>query len=182
MAHLKRRWGPYWRVEMTMIGRRTALQALGLGVVAGALSVSTNQASAKEVDGSMLVPSDGHHLKELSEHLAKLPRRRDFKTVPMILTETDQWDAEALKSVIAYKSPADSDEAAPLIRFDRAPGFRDDLAPGPRLCWRIFVIPSRVVSSFPGFAFVADCLRQGRRDARYARGGRGSRRRKLDCQ
>lgn len=68
----------------------------------------------------------------------------------MILTETDQWDAEALKSVIAYKSPADSDEAAPLIRFDRAPGFRDDLAPGPRLCWRIFVIPSRVVSSFPG--------------------------------
>lgn len=45
---------------------------------------------------------------------------------------------------------ADSDEAAPLIRFDRAPGFRDDLAPGPRLCWRIFVIPSRVVSSFPG--------------------------------
>lgn len=90
---------------MTMIGRRTALQALGLGVVAGALSVSTNQASAKEVDGSMLVPSDGHHLKELSEHLAKLPRRRDFKTVPMILTETDQWDAEALKSVIAYKSP-----------------------------------------------------------------------------
>lgn len=105
MAHLKRRWGPYWRVEMTMIGRRTALQALGLGVVAGALSVSTNQASAKEVDGSMLVPSDGHHLKELSEHLAKLPRRRDFKTVPMILTETDQWDAEALKSVIAYKSP-----------------------------------------------------------------------------
>lgn len=90
---------------MTMIGRRTALQALGLGVVAGAISVSTNQASAKEVDGSMLVPSDGHHLQELSEHLAKLPRRRDFKTVPMILTETDQWDAEALKSVIAYKSP-----------------------------------------------------------------------------
>jgi len=49
-----------------------------------------------------------------------------------------------------YNRTADSDEAAPLIRFDRAPGFRDDLAPGPRLCWRIFVIPSRVVSSFPG--------------------------------
>lgn len=51
---------------------------------------------------------------------------------------------------IRLDQAADSDEAAPLIRFDRAPGFRDDLAPGPRLCWRIFVIPSRVVSSFPG--------------------------------
>jgi len=55
-------------------------------------------------------------------------------------TSQDAWTREL----------ADSDEAAPLIRFDRAPGFRDDLAPGPRLCWRIFVIPSRVVSSFPG--------------------------------
>lgn len=90
---------------MNVIGRRTALKALGLGAVASAISMSTNQASAKEVDRSMLVPSDGHHLKELSEHLAKLPRRRDFKTVPMILTEADQWDAEALNSVIGYKSP-----------------------------------------------------------------------------
>ncbi|AUD00332.1 transcriptional initiation protein Tat [Bradyrhizobium sp. UASWS1016] len=91
---------------MTMIGRRTAMQALGLGTIAGAMSLSAiDQASAKEADGSVLVPSDGHHLKKLSDQLDKLTRRRDFKTVPMILTETDQWDAEALNAVISYKAP-----------------------------------------------------------------------------
>ena len=36
------------------------------------------------------------------EQLAKAPRRRDFKTVPMILDSPDLWDAEALDAVIAY--------------------------------------------------------------------------------
>lgn len=36
------------------------------------------------------------------EQLAKAPRRRDFKTVPMILDTSDLWDAEALDAVIAY--------------------------------------------------------------------------------
>ncbi|MDT7953729.1 MAG: transcriptional initiation protein Tat, partial [Acetobacteraceae bacterium] len=35
--------------------------------------------------------------------LAQAPRRRRFKTVPMILTEPDQWDHEALQAVLAYK-------------------------------------------------------------------------------
>ena len=96
----------YWRFEMTIIGRRTAIQALGLGTIAGAMRLSAiDQASAKEADVSLLVPSDGHHLKKLSDQLDKLPRRRDFKTVPMILTEADQWDAEALDAVISYEAP-----------------------------------------------------------------------------
>jgi intracellular sulfur oxidation DsrE/DsrF family protein len=37
------------------------------------------------------------------ERLDKAPRRRSFKTVPMILTEPDQWDHEALSEVLAYK-------------------------------------------------------------------------------
>ncbi len=36
------------------------------------------------------------------ERLAKAPRRRDFKTVPMILTEPKQWDHEALTEVLDY--------------------------------------------------------------------------------
>ena len=35
--------------------------------------------------------------------LAKAPRCRDFKTVPMVLTRPDEWDAEALNAVLAYK-------------------------------------------------------------------------------
>jgi intracellular sulfur oxidation DsrE/DsrF family protein len=37
------------------------------------------------------------------ERLTHAPRRRDYKTVPMILTSPDQWDHEALSEVIAYK-------------------------------------------------------------------------------
>ena len=42
-------------------------------------------------------------LRELSERLSRAPRRRDFKTVPMILTSADEWDSEALSQVIAYR-------------------------------------------------------------------------------
>jgi intracellular sulfur oxidation DsrE/DsrF family protein len=42
-------------------------------------------------------------LAELSERLRKTPRRRDYKTVPMILESPDFWDSAALNEVIAYK-------------------------------------------------------------------------------
>ncbi len=35
--------------------------------------------------------------------LAKAPRRRDFKTVPMVLDDPALWDAAALDAVIAYR-------------------------------------------------------------------------------
>src|SRR5712671_4224300 len=37
------------------------------------------------------------------QRLAKAPRRRDFKSVPMILTNPEQWDHEALSETLAYK-------------------------------------------------------------------------------
>jgi intracellular sulfur oxidation DsrE/DsrF family protein len=44
-------------------------------------------------------------LPDLMARLAKAPRRRDFKTVPMILDDSAQWDAEALKEIISYEEP-----------------------------------------------------------------------------
>lgn len=41
-------------------------------------------------------------LAGLHRHLAATPRRRDFKTVPMILTERDTWDHEAIDLLMAY--------------------------------------------------------------------------------
>jgi intracellular sulfur oxidation DsrE/DsrF family protein len=35
--------------------------------------------------------------------MRRAPRRRDFKTVPMILNDPDQWDHAALSEVIAYR-------------------------------------------------------------------------------
>jgi intracellular sulfur oxidation DsrE/DsrF family protein len=53
--------------------------------------------------GGSVVPQGVHALPELMERLRKAPRRRDFKTVPMILDHPDLWDAAALKEVIAYR-------------------------------------------------------------------------------
>jgi hypothetical protein len=66
---------------------------------------SLSKVSAKETDDVGLVPNDAHHLRELRDRLAELPRHRSFKTVPMILTDPEQWDADALKQVISYQSP-----------------------------------------------------------------------------
>jgi hypothetical protein len=89
-----------------MLERRVALQALGLGLAACVTNAgSLRQVSAKEGEGVSLVPSEGQHLRQLSDRLAKTPRQRSFKTVPMILNDPEQWDAEALDAVIAYPSP-----------------------------------------------------------------------------
>ena len=89
-----------------MLQRRTALGAIGLGLAACITSVGgLRQVSAKENEAAGLLPSDAHHLLQLSDRLAKAPRQRSFKTVPMILNDPEQWDAEALKAVIAYPSP-----------------------------------------------------------------------------
>jgi hypothetical protein len=89
-----------------MLQRRTALQALGLGLAACATNVDgLRQVSAKEGEAAGLLPGDAQHLQQLSDRLAKAPRQRSFKTVPMILNDPEQWDAEALKDIIAYPSP-----------------------------------------------------------------------------
>lgn len=82
-------------------GRRTALQTLGIGLAAGAAGLAALPPRAAEAAESS-VPAGATALAELTERLAKTPRRRDFKTVPMILNNPDQWDDEALSEVLAY--------------------------------------------------------------------------------
>lgn len=77
--------------------RRTLL-ALGAGLAAGL--AETRSATAA---GAADLPEGARTLNELSERLAKAPRRRDFESVPMILDRPDLWDHEALSAVIAYR-------------------------------------------------------------------------------
>jgi hypothetical protein len=49
------------------------------------------------------MPPEARQLHSLIEQLAKAPRRRDFKTVPMILDTPNLWDAEALGAIGAYR-------------------------------------------------------------------------------
>jgi hypothetical protein len=50
-----------------------------------------------------IAPQVTRELRSLLEKLAKAPRRRDFKTVPMILDTADLWDAEALDAIGVYR-------------------------------------------------------------------------------
>jgi hypothetical protein len=82
--------------------RRHALRA---GLAAAGLALTSSHGSASAGSPAPLAPSGATALRDLADRLARAPRRRDFKTVPMILDDPDQWDHEALSAVLAYASP-----------------------------------------------------------------------------
>ncbi len=83
--------------------RRAMFGGAGIAAIALAAAAITRSSPAQAATLSAdLLPSDGTQLSALADTLAKAPRRRDFKTVPMILTSPDQWDSAALDAVIAY--------------------------------------------------------------------------------
>ena len=89
-----------------MFGRRQALQAVGVGLAAGGAALASRRAEAAAGSGAplaLLLPEGAATLKALTERLAKAPRRRDFKSVPMILNDKDQWDDEALREVMSFR-------------------------------------------------------------------------------
>jgi hypothetical protein len=81
-----------------LTARRQSLLGLGMAVVATAGMAREAQASVE----APLVAKGAKTLEELHAHLAKAPRRRDFKSVPMILDNRNLWDAEALDAVLHY--------------------------------------------------------------------------------
>ena len=84
--------------------RRQALKGIGVGFAAGAAgALSGRHAWAASQQSEALQPEGAHTLRELTARLEKAPRRRNYKTVPMILNHSDQWDHEALSEVIAYR-------------------------------------------------------------------------------
>ena len=85
----------------SLSGRRLALKTAGLvGIAAGLAALPDG--GAKAADASLL-PQGAKSLTDLAARLSRAPRRRDFKTVPMILTAPDQWDHAALLEVIGYR-------------------------------------------------------------------------------
>jgi intracellular sulfur oxidation DsrE/DsrF family protein len=79
--------------------RRQSLKALGLALIAAGTTGTGTMGASPEDAG---IPASAHTLDTLTKRLAALPRRRDFKSVPMILDHRDQWDADALDAVIHY--------------------------------------------------------------------------------
>ncbi len=87
----------------TAPGRRFALMTMGLGMASGAAGFAALRAGVASAAEPSLLPPGAKTLEDLTARLSRAPRRRDFKTVPMILNEPDQWDHEALSEVIAYR-------------------------------------------------------------------------------
>src|SRR3977135_493111 len=90
-------------VKMTA-GRRGVLKTLGLSLATSAIGITSSGAkpTAATVDSAWMPPG-APHLDALKARLAQAPRRRDFKTVPMILDHQEQWDHEALTEVLSYR-------------------------------------------------------------------------------
>jgi hypothetical protein len=90
---------------MKMItGRRDVLGTFALTMATGAIGLASVGAKpAAAAVESALTPPGATHLDALKKRLAHAPRRRDFKTVPMILNDQAQWDHEALTEVLSYR-------------------------------------------------------------------------------
>ncbi len=80
--------------------RRSVLAGTALALAAGATALTPRLSKAAEPD--MLPPGAGS-LHDLMQRLSNAPRRRDFKTVPMILNDRSQWDHEALAELMDYR-------------------------------------------------------------------------------
>jgi intracellular sulfur oxidation DsrE/DsrF family protein len=108
-----------------LTGRREVLRAAALSVVTGTVGVASAGATpATAAVDSALMPPGATHLEALKKRLAQAPRRRDFKTVPMILDHREQWDDEALTEVLSYKPVPkqvwdNTDIAGPWLNFMR---------------------------------------------------------------
>jgi hypothetical protein len=85
-------------------GRREVLGTFALTMAASAIGLASAEAKppAAAVEPA-LTPPGATQLDALKKRLAQAPRRRDFKTVPMILNNPEQWDHEALTEVLSYR-------------------------------------------------------------------------------
>src|SRR5258708_16619153 len=97
--------------EMTAMkiiaGRRGVLRTFALTMATGAIGLASAAAKpAAAAVESALMPPGATHLDALKKRLAQAPRRRDFKTVPMILNNPEQWDHEALTEALSYRPAA----------------------------------------------------------------------------
>jgi hypothetical protein len=92
-----------------VIGRRRVLRTFALTMATSAIAVASAAAKPAAAVESALTPPGATHFDVLKARLAKAPRRRDFKTVPMILDNPKQWDDEALTEVLSYRSAPISD-------------------------------------------------------------------------
>ncbi len=88
---------------MTVTRRNVLAIVASTGIAGITLDAAHREARADAAPLAPLLEGGAGHLKALMAALAKTPRRRDFKEVPMILDSPDQWDHAALTLVMHYR-------------------------------------------------------------------------------
>jgi hypothetical protein len=66
------------------------------------ISAGETTSAGNDIERGLGPTAGAGQLRSLMDQLAMVPRRRGFKTVPMILDTPDLWDSEALDAIIAY--------------------------------------------------------------------------------
>src|ERR1700730_2423362 len=103
-AYLPQRYSQEIAAVNIIAGRRGVLKTLALTAATGVIGLASARAEpATAAVETPLMPPGATHLDALKKRLARAPRRRDFKTVPMILDNQEQWDHEALTEVLSYR-------------------------------------------------------------------------------
>ena len=82
--------------------RRQALATMAVSL-SSAVTSRAWAAAPSNVPADAALPAMAASLRALTIALARAPRRRDFKLVPMILTRSDEWDSQALNAILAYQ-------------------------------------------------------------------------------
>lgn len=90
---------------MSATDRRGVIQTMAIAAGASAVAFGAAPARAAPTTRHALGAKAGM-LDDLRRRLAAAPRRRAFKTVPMILDHRELWDYEALDAVIGYAGTA----------------------------------------------------------------------------
>ncbi len=87
------------------MGRRDAMKmaVAGVGMAGAALAGAGPAMAAGTAGHHSLIPAGAATLQELMAGLDQAPRRRNFRTVSMILADSRQWDEEALNLVLHYR-------------------------------------------------------------------------------
>jgi hypothetical protein len=103
-AYLPERYKQEIAAVNVIAGRRGVLKTLALTAATSVIGLASARAEpATAAVESALTPPGATQLEALKKRLAQAPRRRDFKTVPMILNDQEQWDHEALTEVLSYR-------------------------------------------------------------------------------
>lgn len=88
--------------------RRDVLRTMGFAALSVTALLPQRRAEAKEAHDLETLPGlDGATtLTQLGKRLAAAPRRRNFESVPFMLTDRQYWDFDAAEQLLQYKSKA----------------------------------------------------------------------------